>query len=254
MVTRNDLVNFLDNTLEIRNFSLDASNNGLQVEGCDEVKRVLFGVDGCQEIFDTAIETDCQFIFVHHGISWGGGIKRWTGIDAKRFAALFKHGISLYAAHLPLDAHPIYGNNACLSDMIGLVDRKPYFEYDGVYLGFSGALPKACTLDEIAATLSEDLEVDPILRGSSDKIIRNVAIVSGGGGVDSIFNAKAAGCDLVITGEMTHAMHHPAMELDVAVIALGHYASETTGPLAMQKLIGETFSVETLFAEIPTGL
>ena len=233
MVTRNDLVKFLDDTLDIRNFSLDASNNGLQVEGDSEVKRVLFGVDACQEIFDAAIETDCQFIFVHHGISWGGGI---------------------YAAHLPLDAHPVYGNNACLSDMIGLTDRKPFFEYDGVYLGFSGALPKACTLDEIAASLSEDLEVDPILRGESGKIIRNVAIVSGGGGVDSIFNAKAAGCDLVITGEMTHAMHHPAVELNVAVMALGHYASETTGPLAMQKLVGETFGVETLFAEIPTGL
>ena len=49
-------------------------------------------------------------------------------------------------------------------------------------------------------------------------------------------------------------MHHPAQELDIAIIALGHYASETVGPLAIQKLVAEKFGVETLFAEVPTGL
>ena len=254
MVKRNDLVDFLDKTLRLKNFAGDVSNNGLQIEGGDEVKRILFGVDACQELFDAAIETESQFVFVHHGISWGGGIKRWTGIDAKRFAALFRNGISLYAAHLPLDGHELYGNNACLADMIALNNRKAFFECDGSPIGFSGTLPEPATLDEIAAIFAENLEVEPILRGKSDQLIHSAAIVSGGGGVDSIFEAKAAGCDLLITGEMEHAMHHPAQELGVAVIALGHYASETTGPLAMQKLIGETFPVATLFAEIPTGL
>ena len=254
MVNRSELVNFLDKTLALENFANDESNNGLQVEGCEKVDRVLFGVDACQELFDTAVETNSKFVFVHHGISWCGGIKRWQGMDAKRFATLFNNGISLYAAHLPLDAHAVYGNNAVLADMTGLIDRKPFFEYNGMYIGFSGTLPETATLDEVASIYAENLEVEPILRGEADKKISRIAIVSGGGGQESLFNAKKANCDLVITGEMTHVMHHTALELGVAVIALGHYASETTGPLAMQKLIGETFAVETLFAEIPTGL
>ncbi len=254
MTTRNDLVDFLNRTLDLSSFSGDISNNGLQIEGKDEVKKILFAVDGCLEVFEYAAENGCDFIFVHHGISWGGGLKRWTGMDAKRFSVLFRNQISLYAAHLPLDAHPLYGNNAVLADMVGLSERTPFFEYDGVKIGFSGTLQVNRTLQEIANELGGNLETEPILRGDASQIIRKAAIVSGGGGADSIFAAKAAGCDLLITGELEHIMHHPAQELGVAIIALGHYASETTGPLAMQKLISENFDVETLFAEVPTGL
>ena len=254
MIKRNELVDFLDSTLDLPGFRNDVSNNGLQVEGGENIERILFGVDACQELFDAAIETKAQFIFVHHGISWGGGLKRFTGLNARRLSSLFNNGISLYAAHLPLDAHPLYGNNAALADMTGLQERKPFFEYSGVNIGVSGTLPAPGTLDEIASIFAENLEVDPILRGDAGKVIKSVAIVSGGGGQDAIFAAKDAGCDLLITGEMEHVMHHTALESGVSIIALGHYASETTGPLAMQKLIGETFEVETLFAEIPTGL
>ena len=251
---RAELVNYLDNFLELRAFSGDVSNNGLQIEGGVEVRKAVFAVDGCQQTIDFAAKAEADFLFVHHGLSWGGGLKRWTGIDARRFAALFNNGISLYAAHLPLDAHAIHGNNAVLADMIDLQNRQSFFEYDGVDIGFSGTLAEPRSLGKIAGELGDILEVEPLLRGDENEIIRSCAIVSGGGGIDSVFAAASAGCRLLITGEMEHIMHHPAKELGVSIIALGHYASETTGILAMQKLISETFDVETLFAEVPTGL
>lgn len=254
MINRDELTHFLDTVLELEKFSGDVSNNGLQVEGNDDVNKVLFAVDGCLETFETAAAEHADFIFVHHGISWGGGLKRWTGTDAARFRTLFNNGISLYAAHLPLDAHAIYGNNAVLCDLIGLEKRQPFFVYDGVYIGFQGIMPEASPLSEISELLSGALEVEPLLRGDRNRMISKVAVVSGGGGVDSIYAAKAAGAELLITGEMEHIMHHPARELDIPVIALGHYASETTGVLAMEKLISEKFGLETVFAEIPTGL
>ena len=137
MLTRDELVKFLNETLKLTEFAGDYSNNGLQIEGKDEVKKVLFAVDGCQEVFDIAAKEKCDFIFVHHGISWGGGLKRWIGMDAKRFQTLLANGISLYAAHLPLDAHPVYGNNAVLADLVGLSDRQGFFEYCGGDIGFS---------------------------------------------------------------------------------------------------------------------
>lgn len=253
-MTRDELVKFLDETLELQNFSGDVSNNGLQVEGKSEVNKVMFAVDGCQEVFEMAAAEKADFIFVHHGISWGGGLKRWVGSDARRFATLFGNGISLYGAHLPLDAHKVYGHNALLSDMIGMEKREDFFEYDGVYIGFCGEVTVPRTLAELAAGLGGTLEVEPLLRGDKDKIIRRAAIVSGGGGVDAVYAAATAGADVLVTGEMEHIMHHAALESGVAVIALGHYASETCGVLAMQKLIGEKFGVETVFAEVPTGL
>ena len=53
---------------------------------------------------------------------------------------------------------------------------------------------------------------------------------------------------------MEHIMHHAALETNVAVIALGHYASETTGPKALMKITGEKFGIDTIFADCPTGL
>ena len=248
------LTAFLDNTLKLGDFREDVSNNGLQIEGTEEVKKILFAVDGCQEVFDLAVENDADMIFVHHGLSWGSGMRYFTGINADRFRTLFANGISLYAAHLPLDAHPVYGNNAVLCDMLDLQKRTPFFEYDGVKIGFSGKLPEAVPLKELSAILGENLEVDPLLRGDAGAKIRSVAVVSGGAGVEALFAAKAAGAELLVTGEMEHIMHHVAKELGVSIIALGHYASETTGVLAMQKLIETECGVQTVFAEVPTGL
>ena len=248
------LVTFLDNTLNLGNFSEDVSNNGLQIEGAGEVEKILFAVDGCQEVFDQAVENDADMVFVHHGLSWGSGMRYFTGITADRFRTLFANGISLYAAHLPLDAHPVYGNNAVLCDMLDLQKRVPFFEYDGVKIGFSGKLAAAQTIGDIAALLGENLEVEPLLRGDAGNKVKSVAVVSGGGGIDALFAAKSAGAELLVTGEMEHIMHHAAKELGVGIIALGHYASETTGVLAMQKLIEEKCGIRTVFAEVPTGL
>ena len=251
---RDDLVNFLNHELDLAAFYNDVSNNGLQIEGKAEVNKILFAVDACQQTFDIAVKEDADFIFVHHGLSWGGGLKRWTNINAKRFSTLFKNDISLYAAHLPLDANPVFGNNAVLSNIINLQERKPFFNYDGADIGFSGIIPENITLQYLAEKLSSSIGGAYLLRGNPEKICRKAAIVSGGGGVDSILEAAKINCDLLITGEMEHIMHHVALETGVAVIALGHYASETTGPKALMKTISETFNIETVFADVPTGL
>lgn len=251
---RDDLVQYLDSVLNLPGFSGDVSNNGLQLEGRAELKKILFSVDGCQEVFDLAVSGQADFIFVHHGLSWGGGIKRWCGIDAARFRTLFKHDISLYAAHLPLDAHPEFGNNAVLSKLAGLKEREKFFCYDGVEIGFCGRLDDGLSVKMLAEKIAAPLGGKYRLRGDENRVCRKAAIVSGGGGVDSVFEAARCGCDLLITGELEHIMHHPAAELGIAVIALGHYASETTGPRALMEHIAGKFDVECVFADCPTGL
>ena len=255
MVTRDELTCFLDTQLKLADFAGDVSNNGLQVEGSPEVRKVLFAVDGCQDIFTQAADMHCDFIFVHHGISWGGGIKRWVGCDARRFATLFKNDISLYAAHLPLDAHEEFGNNAVLCRYAGVSVREKFFRYAGVEIGFAGMLDKPLSLGELAKQISAPLGGAYQLRGDAGKLCCKAAIVSGGGGIDSVYEAADAKCDVLITGEMEHIMHHAALECGVAVIALGHYASETTGPKALMAHVQAHFPrLETVFAESPTGL
>ena len=110
-----DIVKKLNEKLKLSSFTGDISNNGLQVEGKGEVKKIIFAVDASLELFEIAKERKADFIFVHHGISWGSEPRRITGSVAKRLKVLLENNISLYAAHLPLDAHEELGNNANLA-------------------------------------------------------------------------------------------------------------------------------------------
>ena len=249
-----NLVSYLDNLLALDKFSRDASNNGLQVEGNAKVTRAVFGVDACQELFDAAAEKKADFIFVHHGMSWGSEPRRFSGIVAKRLSTLFQNGISLYAAHLPLDAHPEVGNNAQLADMIGLKELTPFFEYSGVDIGFSGVLKNAASCHFLAELLGKKLSVEPVIYGDAQREVSKIAIVSGGGGLGGLEDAYVRNCDLLITGEFDHTMYHPRKEMNVNVISLGHYASETVGPCAVMQRIKENFNIPVEFINIPTNL
>ena len=251
---RDDLTKFLDAALNIAAFSGDVSNNGVQVEGKPEVRKAVFAVDASQALFDAAAERNADFIFVHHGLSWGANPRRLTGFTAKRFRTLFKHGITLYAAHLPLDAAPEFGNNAVLAKFINLGRLSPFFRYDGVDIGFFGTLPAARKLGTLQKFFEERLGIEALVLGDAGKLCRKVAVVSGGGGLGSLEEAAERGADLLLTGELDHTMYHPALESGVAVLALGHYASETTGPRALMEVVSAKFDLETEFIDLPTGL
>ncbi|MBQ6352900.1 MAG: Nif3-like dinuclear metal center hexameric protein, partial [Lentisphaeria bacterium] len=205
-------------------------------------------------LFEAAVERDADFVFVHHGLSWGLSPRRLTGYVAERYRMLLANGITLYAAHLPLDAAPKFGNNAVLSQLIGLRDMEPFFRYDGVDIGFLGTLPSPRKLGALREFFAERFKVTPQCLGELSRSVSRVAVVSGGGGLDSLEEAAARGADLLLTGELGHTMYHPARESRVAVLALGHYASETTGPRALMEVVAAKFGLEVEFVDIPTGL
>ena len=93
MAKLKDVAAFLDERLNIAKFRSDASNNGLQFEGGQDVFKAVFAVDASHALFTTAADLDADFIFVHHGISWGGSLKRILSLDAKRVAMLAANSI-----------------------------------------------------------------------------------------------------------------------------------------------------------------
>ena len=254
MPTLTQISQFLDNLFAPLSCH-DHSNNGLQVEGRAEVRTIAFAVDACLLSFQQAAEANADLLVVHHGLSWGHGFQRLTDRNAKRFRQLFTTGLSLYACHLPLDAHPQYGNNAVLADMLKLQDRKPFFNYDGLDIGFYGTLPQPVTAEKLAADLNQKLRTNTtIVRtpGATLKPLSRLGIVSGGG-AEAVDDCAKLGLDGLLTGEIGHQDIHSAWENQVTVLAAGHYATETTGVSALKKLLAEQFSVDTVFLDIPTG-
>lgn len=53
-------------------FIKDYAPNGLQVEGCPQIKRVVTGVTASQALIDKAIELRADALLVHHGYFWKG--------------------------------------------------------------------------------------------------------------------------------------------------------------------------------------
>lgn len=254
-MTLAELTSFLDETLKLGDFPNDYSNNGIQVEGEGEVTRAVFAVDACLESIEYAEDTKADFLFVHHGISWGTGFRRLTGMTARRLRVLFNSGITLYAAHLPLDAHPTLGNNACLSRALGLKDLTPFFELNGVRVGFSGTLSRACTAETLAGKIkavSGSSECD--FYGDPEGKFKRIAVVSGSVGESVLQQAAECGVELLVTGEIGHQHYHVARELGLNVIAAGHYATETFGPKAVMAEVAGRFDVEVEFADFPTGM
>lgn len=250
-IDRDALVAHLDAFLGVEEWP-DKSLNGLQVEGAARVERVALATDAALATFDLAAEADAQFLIVHHGLFWGR-IEPVAGPHRARLAALLEREISLYCAHLPLDAHPEVGNNAVLARLLELSDRAPFGEYEGRTIGVRGRLPEPVDRVGLAARLEALLGARPVVLPFGADRIETVAVVSGDGG-GLIPEAADAGVDAFVTGETSHIAWHAALERALNVFFAGHYATETVGLQALGDHLAAEFGVETVFLDAPTGL
>jgi len=256
MTSSNEIIQFILGQFSAIKVN-DFSNNGVQCEGAAQVESMGFAVDACVATFEEAARRKCQFLFCHHGISWGGGIQRATKYNYRRLKTLIDNNITLLAMHLPLDAHPVIGNNAVIADMLGIpvAERGPFGIFQGNAIGFDGFLPQPMTIQELSAQLN--CELNTFCRAydfRNNRPIRSVGIVSGGG-AGCIDEAADKGLDCLVTGEMAHQHYHYAREQGLDVIVAGHYATETTGPKAVMALVQHQFpTLNCQFIDIPTGL
>ncbi|HKY59583.1 MAG TPA: Nif3-like dinuclear metal center hexameric protein [Gemmatimonadota bacterium] len=247
---RDRLVTYLNEYLEIAAWD-EKSLNGLQVEGAAEVERVALATDAALATFAMAQEAGAAFLIVHHGLFWGR-VEPVVGPQRARIAALLGAGISLYAAHLPLDAHPGVGNNAVLARLLKVENLVPFGRWGGRTLGWRGLLRATTDRAGLAAGLEALLQARPdVLPFGADEI-RSVAIVSGAA-ADLVDEAAAAGVDAFVTGETSHVAWHRARELGMNVFFAGHYATETLGVRALGDHLAGEFGVETVFLDSPTG-
>ena len=243
-----EVVDFFDTYLRVNEFKEDAVN-GLQVEGEEEVEKIVFCVDASMESFVRALEVDANMVFCHHGLIWGG-IRRVDGILRKRLKFLLENELSLYSAHLPLDAHREVGNNACLLRLIDVEPEEPFGEYKGYKIGYAGYCDKE--FEEILEVMEENFENIGYLKFGRDKV-EKVAAISGRGAF-AIDEAKKNNVDLLITGEMEHSAYHLAKDNEMNVIFVGHYQSETLGLKKLVNLTRSELGIEAEFIDIPTGL
>ena len=225
---RDELMRYLDELLDAARFR-DYCPNGLQVEGCADVRRVVLGVTACQALVDAAITRQADAILVHHGWFWRGEDGRVNGFRKARLKALLQHDINLVAYHLPLDSHAELGNNAQLARALGWSGDGRFGEQD---IGWYGRLDTPETLAGLAQRVARELGREPLVVGAPQQPIRRVAWCSGG--AQNLFEeAIRLGVDVYLSGEISEQHVHLARESGVAYVVAGHHATERFGVRAL---------------------
>jgi dinuclear metal center YbgI/SA1388 family protein len=252
--TVQSITTHLNNLLEIGRYA-DMSVNGLQVESPNpSVRKVGFAVDAGYSVIEAAADAQCELLVVHHGILWGG-CPPIVGPLARKLQLCMSRGVSLYAAHLPLDGHLEYGNAAQIAHLLGIPNPTPAFPYKGATIGVRGTLPTPLAPREIAARVcqSEGALQPPLTLAFGPSQVTTIGIATGAA-TSVIPDCAEMGIHLLLTGESKQEAYHSAKEHRVNVICMGHYASETFGVRAVERVLQRDFRVETCWISEPTGI
>ena len=187
---------------------------------------------------------------VHHGLFWPG-LRPVTGPLQRALKLAFEKNLALYSAHLPLDVHPVLGNNALLAAALGLEKTEPFLPLQGQPAGLVATVVRR--REDLLAKLEESLGGAVRSFATGPMETRRIGIVTGGGG-DEIYAVARAGVDTYITGEAPHWAAVAAEELGLNLILGGHYATETFGVKALAADLSKQFDLPWQFLDHPTGL
>lgn len=247
-----DITTLLDNTLNITGIKdAPVALNGLQVENSGVVHKVALAVDGSQKTIEAAIAAGADLLILHHGIFWSG-LRPLTGWWKKKVETCLHADLAVYAAHLPLDLHPEFGNNAGIAKGLGLLEVQPEVDYHGILIGLSGVFPG--TVGELKEAFSQ--QTGAPVTGSivnENAPAGRIALCSGGGGSE-IYQMHDKGYMTYLTGEENHWVVNAAEDMGMNILFAGHYATETFGVKALGRLLEECFGLETVFIDNPTGM
>lgn len=248
MVRLNELLNYTDTLLSVSDYQ-DYCPNGLQVEGRDEVRKIVSGVTASQALIDAAVEIGADLLLVHHGFFWKGEEPRIVGMKQRRIKALLANGISLVAYHLPLDGHVELGNNAQLAQRLGITVEGRFGPGPQGGIAMMGELPEPLSAEALSHHLAVTLQREPLLIAGGERPVKRLGWCSGAA-QGYLEQAAALGLDAFISGEISEHTVHSARELGIHYFAAGHHATERYGVKALGEHISEHFSLENHFVEI----
>ena len=243
MIELRNLEKYIDELLMVKQFD-DYAPNGLQVEGRKRIGKIVTAVTASQAVLDQAIIEGADAILVHHGYFWKGEAQAIVGIKQRRVKTLLQADVSLLGYHLPLDAHPMLGNNAELAKVLNLKVESSFA--NGI--AFMGVMNQPCAGEIFAQRITEALGRKPLHIAGNNRLIKKIAWCSGGA-QGYLEGAAMLGADAYLTGEASEQSFHNALELGVHFYAAGHHATERYGIKALGEHLAERFGLQHHFID-----
>jgi putative NIF3 family GTP cyclohydrolase 1 type 2 len=229
---------FLDKQLDISHLN---EKEGLRVGGRPVVSRVGLAVNCSLLAIEGAIDRGCDLLITHYDPHPGSG----AHLSESKFQRLRKSGTNLYIAGQSLDCTRKFGTADALARAVR-IGIKGTYEPDGA-LSFGVYGETSGPFHEIVARAGNRLGTKPRAWKNSEAA-RLVAVVSGSGAnPEWMERALSLGCDTFLTGAAGMFGILFAKEAGLNLIAVGHYASNVPGIMALSIQIAQQLQLDVTF-------
>ncbi len=257
MINKNTIIlieisEYLDDILDSASSPEQSFLNGLSVVSNSQISKICGIVSPNMHVFKIAKKYKADLIVAHHGL-FKINSKPLEGTLLKRVSYLINNNISFMSYHIPLDVHPIYGNNAQIGKLLNLTKTKPFGEYHNIKIGIQGYLKKNITNKEMLSDLiHKSLNVYPVKihwpKGKN--VINKMSVISGGGArLEYLEESIHNNCDCYITGNIDEGVIPFCDDSGLVYVALGHYNSENFGVKALGSHLQDRYNVQFNFIE-----
>lgn len=205
-------------------------NVGLLVgDPAGTVSRVMTCLTITPESAAEAIARGAELIVAHHPLPFKP-IKKLTTqqTSTKLLWDLIRAGVSIYSPHTSFDSAKA-GINQSLAERLELNDIQPLVpmidDVDGLGAGRFGRRMSE-TLEQLIDKIKTQFDLQHLQYvGQLSAPITKIAVACGSGGT-FLVAAKRLGCDCFVTGETNFHNCLEAESQGIALVLLGHYASE----------------------------
>lgn len=255
MVYRDTLLKFLNNYFEPYKEKSKKdiySPNGVQIEGKNEIKKIILGVSANLGLFQKAVKKNADCIIVHHSLFLDDLNHRIDPLLKERLKIILEKDITLIGYHFLLDYHPEIGNNALVIKKLGAEIKEPFHDEWGWIAEFK----ERKETEEIINDAKKIYEQKPFTVLKGPKKIKKFSVVSGAGApystdMSSLIDNKI---ELLITGEAKEQIPALFEEAKINFASFGHYSTEKIGIKALSEIIKTQFYVDIEFIDIPNEL
>ena len=205
----------------------DCSGWAVNVDGYDEISKVMLCLTVTKDIIRQAKEQNCDMIVSHHPCF---------------YVPLEWSFINIYCAHTNMDKTK-GGTTDTVIDKLGLSEYKTEIEHD-----FLRVLDYKTTLNDFSKLIKRifpnarliNPHPSPLPKGEGATRLFNKIAFCAGSGSDLINDAQELGADCFVTGDLKF---HRALESPIIIYDIGHFESEILILPIFEKIIGNDVKI-----------
>jgi dinuclear metal center YbgI/SA1388 family protein len=208
---------------------------------------------------EEAIRSGVELIVAHHPLPFQA-LKRLTTDtpEGRLLCDLLGARIAIYSPHTAFDS-TVGGINQQLAEGLGLTNISPLVPLGGsATIPDAGSVPRGAgrrgsttagtTGDALATRIKQFLRIGQLQAvGETSHSVARVAVACGSAG-EFLEPAHAAGCKLLVTGEVGFHTCLKAEALGVALLLVGHFASERFAVEALADVLAKQFPSVSVWA------